>query len=271
MKIEQFFFEHPVFRHEEFAALKTTTRTLKQISVNTALQYYVKTFRIRPIRRGLYAVIPPNQTVDNVVIDSYLIAGKPTDDAVIGYHSALELLGLAYSSFGQLTYITVKKSKPFEFENNWYQPVAVPIALQNKQCANIYVETINRQGVDIKITNAARTFVDVLDRVELSGGWEEVYRSISNLVVLNIDEVIDYCLRLENARLNAKVGYFLSQRQDAFAVSEDQLAPLMKKKPKVPQYASKAPGEKFRLVSPWNIYLPESVINQSWEEPDVEF
>jgi len=270
MSVEPFFYNHPVFRHEEFAALKTAYGEVKRISVNTALQYYVKTGRIKPVRRELYAVVPPNQSASSMIVDPYLIAAKATDDAMIGYHSALELMGAAYSSFGQLTYITTQKSKPFEFENNGYQSVAVPMALKKKQCVDVCVETINRQGIDIKITNAARTFVDVLDRIELCGGWEEVYRSISNLVILNIDEVIDYCLMLGKARLNAKVGYFLSQRQGAFAVAENKLTPLMMAKPKVPQYASKSSREKFQLIPLWNIYLPESVINQSWEEPDLK-
>ena len=43
------------------------------------------------------------------------------------------------------------------------------------------------------------------------GAGKEVYRSINNLIVLNVDEAIDdYCLMLDNARLNAKVGYFES-------------------------------------------------------------
>jgi len=271
MTAEQFFYEHPVFRHEEFALFKSTHGESNSHTVKMALSYYVKSGRIKPVRRKLYAVVPPNQSVESVSVDPYLVAGKVTQDAVIGYHSALELLGAAYSSFGQLTYITQQKSKPFEFDDHWYQSVAVPIALQKKQAADLYVDIVNRQGVDIKVTNAARTFVDVLNRIELCGGWEEVYRSISNLAVLNVDQVIDYCLMLDNARLNAKAGYFLSQRQDAFAVTEQQLAPLMKGKPKAAQYIPGAAGEQFQLVKPWNIYLPLSVINQSWEEPDAEF
>ena len=76
---------------------------------------------------------------------------------------------------------------------------------------------------------------------------------------------------LDNSRLNAKVGYFLSQRQDAFSVTEQQLAPLLARKPKVAHYISGAASEQFQLVKPWNIYLPLSVINQSWEDPDAEF
>ncbi len=271
MSTDQFFYEHPVFRHEEFANFKSVHGVTNPITVNMALTYYTNQGRIKPIRRKLYAVVPPNQSVDSVLIDPYIIAGKVTEDAIIGYHSALELLGAAYSSFGQLTYITQQKSKPFEFDGHWYQSVAVPKALQKKQASEMFVDTINRQGVNIKITNAARTFVDVIDRVELCGGWEEVCRSISSLAVLNVDQVIDYCLMLDNARLNAKVGYFLSQRQDAFAVTEQQLAPLLEGKPNVAQYISGASGEQLQLVKPWNIYLPLSVINQLWEEPDVEF
>ena len=271
MTIEQFFYEHPVFRHEEFVLFKATLGTINLISIKAALAYYVKLGRIKIIRRKLYAVIPPNQSIDSVLIDPYLVAGKATEDAVIGYHSALELLGVAYSSFGQLSYITQQKSKPFDFNGHWYQSVASPAALQKKQAVDVHVDTINRQGIDIRVTNAARTFVDVLDRVELCGGWEEVCRSVSNLAVLNIDQVIDYCLMLENTRLNAKVGYFLSQRQDAFAVNDKQLAPLLARKPKVAQYIPGSAAEQFQLIKPWNIYLPLSVIKQSWEEPNAEF
>lgn len=271
MKIEQFFYEHPVFRHEEFVLFKSAHGESNSHNVKMALSYYVRHSRIKSIRRKLYAVVPPNQSVDSVLIDPYLIAGKVTEDAIIGYHSALELLGAAYSSFGQLTYVTQQKSKSFEFDGHWYQSVAVPKALQNKQASDVYVDTINRQGVNIRVTNPARTFVDALDRVELCGGWEEVYRSISSLAVLNAQQVVDYCLMLDNARLNAKVGYFLSKRQDAFAITKQQLAPLLERKPKVAQYISGTPGEQYKLVKPWNIYLPLSVINQSWEEPDAEF
>lgn len=271
MSMEQFFYEHPVFRHEEFTLIKSALGTMNPIAIKAALAYYVRLGRIKIIRRKLYAVVPPNQSVDSVFIDPYLVAAKATEDAVIGYHSALELLGVAYSSFGQLTYITQQKSKSFDFDGHRYQSVSSPVALQKKQAVDRYVDTINRQGVDIRVTNAARTFVDVLDRIELCGGWEEVYRSVSSLALLNIDQVIDYCLILDNARLNAKVGYFLSQRQDAFVVAEQQLAVLLARKPKVAQYIRGTATEQLQLVKPWNIYLPLSVINQSWEEPDAEF
>src|SRR3990167_10528332 len=248
---------------------KTSQGEIKPASINTALRYYIKAGQIKLIRRELYAVIPPNQTPEDVTIDPYLVAAKATEDAVLGYHSALELIGAAYSTFGQFTYITTQKSRPFEFKGQWFQSVAAPIALQKKEKAFSHIEVINRQGVSIRVTNLARTFVDILNRVELCGGWEEVCRSIQNIAVLNIEEVVAYCLLLDNLRLNATVGYFLSLRKGAFLVSEDQLKPLLNAVPKIPQYASKKTNEKFHLVKPWNILLPVSVIQQSWEEPSA--
>ncbi len=270
MKAEQFFYNHLVFRHEEFTVWKASEKEIKPTSVNTALRYYAETGRIKPVRRKLYAVIPPGQSPETFAIDPYLIAGKVTGDSVLGYHTALELMGLAYSSFGQFTYITTQKSKPFEFQGQWFQSVVAPKALIEKQKQSIGIISIDRQGLSLKITNPARTYVDILNRVELCGGWEEVCRAIQNFAVLNVEEVIEYCLLLENARLIATVGYFLNQRTGAFAVPESQLKCLRKKIPQRPQYASKKTKEKFQLVKPWNILLPISVIEQSWEEPDAE-
>lgn len=93
-------------------------------------------------------VVPPDQSRDDVMVDPYLIAGKATDDAIISYHSALELMGVAYSSFGQLTYVTKQKSKPFACEGYWYQSVTAP--LQKTHMLHIYIEVINQQYCCIK-------------------------------------------------------------------------------------------------------------------------
>ncbi len=213
-------------------------------------------------------MVPPSETVETVNVDPYLLAAKVSKDSILAYHTALELHGFAYSSFEQFTFLTAHKIKPFEFRHQWFQPVAIPTALAKQGV--IEVETLNRQGLDIKITTVARTFVDVIDRIELCGGWEEVCRSTNNIAVLDVYAVIRYCLKLKNARLAAKVGYFLEQRQGAFKISAAQLKPLLAAKPVSPQYLSKKPQEKCHLVKKWNLMMPEHVLKQQWEEPDAD-
>lgn len=269
MDVEHFFYEHPVFRLSELTQWKKKNGSASnKQAIYNLIQHHQKSGRLLRIRRELYAVIPPNATAETHPIDPYLIAAKLTEDSILGFHTALELLGVAYSAFEQFTYLTEKKPKHFEFGGQWFQPVIQPTKLRTANDTLIEVETINRQGIDIHITSPARTFVDALNKVELSGGWEEVARSISNLAVLNIDRVIDYTLKLENAILNAKVGYFLEQRDAAFAPTAEQISKLFKQKPPAPQYVARKPAEPCRLIKKWNIMLPTSVIEKNWEEPD---
>jgi len=268
MNIEQFFFEHPVFRLNDFVRWKTGYGAYNKQAINSQIQHYLRSGRLLRVRRELYAVIPPNETSESLSVDPYLIAGKVTDDSILAFHTALELFGVAYSSFEQFTYLSQQKTKPFEFQARWFQSVAFPVRLRSHHDISFEVETIHRSGIDIRITSLSRTYVDVLNRVELSGGWEEVVRSIDNLAVIDIDRVIDYCLKLNNAILSAKVGYFLEERQGAFAATNKQINKLLKKKPTVPQYLSKQHAEPCRLIKKWNIMMPISVIERSWEEPE---
>jgi len=266
LMIDVFFYSHPVFRYDEFANWKAEQGTKHPRAIQNALQYYLNIGRILNIRRGLYAVAPPTGVDEPILVDPYLIAAKVTEDNVLAYHTALELHGVAYTIFDRFTFLTNKKTKPFEFQNHWFQPSSFPKALKKKD-AYFGVESINRQELEIKITSLARTFVDVLDRIPHSGGWEEIVRSISKAVSLNIEEVIEYCLMLKNNILVAKVGFFLEQRQGAFAVKNNLLELLLKHKPSSPQSlaTSREPGQ---FIKKWNLIMPKYVLQKSWDEPN---
>ncbi len=113
VNIDLFFYEHPVFRYEEFASWKTSQGAIREHSINTALQHYLKSGRIMRLRRGLYAVVPPNQSPETMTIDPYLIAALVVEDSILAYHTALELHGVAYSAFQKFTFTTQQKIKLF--------------------------------------------------------------------------------------------------------------------------------------------------------------
>lgn len=267
MGVETFFYSKPVFLQEEFVLWKKKQGTINTRAIQKALLYYRKAGRLLNVRRGLYAAVPPNESPQEISVDPYLIAGKASRDSILAYHTALELHGVAYSVFEQFTFVTTQKNKPFEFQSHWFQPSAVPAPLQKANLNNFGIERINRQGVMINVTNIARTYVDVLDRIELSGGWEEVIRSIENIAILAIEEVIEYCLMLNNRVLAAKVGFFLEQRKGAFKVEYRTLKPLLKLKPLSPQYISPL-NESSQLIKNWNLIIPTRILKQTWNEPD---
>lgn len=271
MELDAFFYANPVFRIEEFARLKNEKGEVSSArAIYKVLHYYIKKGRLINVRRGIYAVVAPGIQPEQVLIDPYLLASKAAIDSILAYHTALELHGIAYSVFQQFSFLTAQKIKPFEVQDRWYRPVALPTVLKKNDHTDFGIEKIDRQGVTIQVTNLERTFVDVLDRVELSGGWEEVVRSISNMAVLKVPDIITYCLLLNNRILAAKVGYFLEQRQGAFAVGEDVLNPLLDKKPLTAQSLLTDNREQGRLIKKWNIILPINLLNETWDEPNYD-
>lgn len=271
MELEAFFYANPVFRFEEFARFKNEKGEVSSArAIHKMLHYYIKKGRLVNVRRGVYAVVAPGIQPEQVLLDPYLIASKSAKDSILAYHTALELHGVAYSVFEQFTFLTAQKIKPFEVQDRWFRSVALPTILKKDDNADFGIEKIDRQGVTIRVTSLERTFVDALDRIELSGGWEEVVRSISNMAVLKVPDVITYCLLLNNRILASKVGYFLEQRQGAFAVGDELLKPLLDKKPLTAQSLLSDRREQGRLIKKWNIILPINLLNETWDEPNYD-
>jgi len=46
------------------------------------------------------------------LVDAYLLAAQMTDDAVLPYHTALELHGKAYSVFEEIQYLSGQAARP---------------------------------------------------------------------------------------------------------------------------------------------------------------
>ena len=213
MKSAVFLHNHPIFRSEEFTEAKQiskqSTRTAANGSNEQLLKYHVQQGHIVRIRNGVYWTVPPGKSADTCAIDPVLVAAKLTDDAIIAYHAALEVHGLAYSVWNKFTYLTNhKKAKSLAFRGAFYQPVVQPIALRSKKLTSWGVEKRDRLGIDIQVTSLERTMVDVLDRADLSGGWEEIWRSLETISYLKFDLLLEYVLLLKNASTAAKVGSF---------------------------------------------------------------
>lgn len=71
-------------------------------TVRELLRYHQRTGRILAVRRGLFATVPPGSTPESAPIDAFLAAAMGCPEVVLAYHTALELHGLAYSSFEEV-------------------------------------------------------------------------------------------------------------------------------------------------------------------------
>jgi len=259
-----FFAHHPVFTTDEFAA---TNKLTKRESKQALLAYKRRTGRVLNIRRGLYAVVPDGIEPASYMVNPFLIAGKSTSDAIIAYHSALSFHGYAYSDFNMFTYLTTQKeSSKFAFQNSEYVGVTQATALIKQGQELAAVDLVEQNGLDIRVTSLERTLVDCFDRLDISGGIEEVWRSLELVPYLRIWQILKYVALLDNAVTTAKVGFFLDMNKDRFHVDAKDLEFLRNRRPEHKSYMFRM-ERKGKLVRDWNLIVPTDVLERTWEEP----
>lgn len=262
-----FFKQNSVFRIGELKEyLKTYQHKNSENSAYVALAYHCKNGTLTKIRNGLYAV---NNPYSRQGINPLVIAGKTVEWAVISYHTALESHGIAYTNFNSHFFISPKKSLSFDFQGQHFQWVLSP--LNKDEDFDYGVEDFLLEGTEIKRTNLARTVVDVLDRNDLSGGWEEIWRSLSSIVTFDAAFSVDYAIKLGRSSVVAKLGYFLEQRPAHLAISSELIEKLLLHKPKQLYYLDRSlPKEKSVTIHQWSLVVPRYLHEKEWEEPFID-
>lgn len=265
----EFFDQKPVFTHEEFKRYAISEGTKNKNTHKEILAYHLKKKNIIRIRRGFFASIPlsSRSSADSYVIDPYLIAGRISKDAILAYHTALDLHGVSYSLFNRIIFLSKQKVRPFIFQGSEFISVPFSAPLIRKKKNDMETITMDRQGLNIKVTTLERSVVDILDRPEYAGGWEEIWQSADHISILNVDKMIKYALSLEDAKIVAKVGFFLEQHKDRFNIDETALLTLQKKKPSCVHYLERSKRETGKYIKRWNLIVPDQIIKRAWEEP----
>ena len=266
MKLENFFRKHPVFTGEELTAFLASEGPRNSRTQEALLVYHVKTGRLLRVRRGLYSVVPPGASAETYPVDPFLLASRMTKNAVLAYHTALEVHGKAYSVYEHFTYLAASPSRPVTFRSLQFKGVGFPKALSLKDRETFDVVKTDRTGLEVRVTGLERTFVDVLSRPDLSGSWEEIWRSLESVEFFDLDKVALYVDLLGNATTAAKVGFFLEQHRESLMVDEAHLKTFRDRRPRRPHYLERSRRKAGRFVAAWNLVVPEEVNGRSWEE-----
>lgn len=265
-KSMDYFANHPVFRHEEFTAA-LTARGRSPRTANNLLAWYLASGRLMRVRRGLYAVVPRGTDPEKAVVDPYLTASNAAADAVVAYHAALQFFGKAHSSWRSFHYLTGRRGRPFSFRGEQFVPVLVPSRLRTLPDWGGGVVEKRYAGGSVKVTTLERTMVDLLAEPARGGGWEEIWRSLEMVEFFDLDAVVDYAEKRGSALTAARAGFFIDQHRETLMAEDKHLNALRTLAPAQPRYfdTSRRPG---KLVSAWNLVVPEYILHRRWEEPD---
>jgi predicted transcriptional regulator of viral defense system len=266
MKPQVFFARHPVFRHEEFFTAVDSDRARSTNTKNALLTHYKKKGKLVQLRRGLYAVVPAGSDPQTFEVDPFILCSRITEDAVVAYHTALQFHERAYSIHRRYLYFSHRKARDYSYRSLHFQSVRYPKRLLKKGKESYGVSDVERQGMTIRVTTIERTLVDLLDRPELGGGWEEIWRSLETVEFFDLDQVIVYAQLLGNATTTAKVGYFLEQHRDELMVEDRYFEILGRGLPKKPHYMVRTGRISGRFFERWNLIVPDKIADRSWQE-----
>src|SRR5580693_5661778 len=111
MKLDFFFTQHQIFTVNDLIAWlsKEFGRSINHSTLHNSLAYHQKQGHILRIRRGLYYSLPKGVIANSYPIDSFLVASRMAEDAVLGYRTALDLHGKLHSTSSKFIYLSKKR------------------------------------------------------------------------------------------------------------------------------------------------------------------
>jgi len=213
----------------------------------------VETGRLQPIKKGLYAVLSPLEKPEKHETDKFLIASKIRKKYYLGFHTALEYYGSAYSAFNE-AYVCIQAKErfdPFNYGRFTFKPVFTKDMLSQ----------IDEKPYDqsfLRVSSKERTFIECIDRVQYAGGWEECIKSLSELSGIDFEKLVTLTLNQRKQILFRKVGYFLEflgSRSPFYEhISKDLIEELTRRVKGSPQYLAR--GEGGEINERWRLYIP---------------
>ncbi len=251
-----FFDTHPVFSLEE--AVRYLAPSGEKSSATGRLKYHLAAGRLKSLGRELYAVIPPGATAYSVNPDPFLVAAASRPDGVFAYHSALELLGAAHSSWNAHTVFVDSRRRPVVLNRTSIKFLVHPKPLLDNNVRNLGTRKFERRGRWLLTTGPERTLVEGFRNPRYIGGLEELVVSASGFPVLDLELLFKILDTYTVHKLFASVGWFLETYQKTFHVSDQYLSDLEKHRPQSSQYMLRN-QRSGTLLHRWNLVLPNEL------------
>jgi predicted transcriptional regulator of viral defense system len=252
----EFFATHPVFSLDE--AVQALAPEGARSTVVERLKHHLEVGRLQLVTREIYAVVPPSSRAAAFKPDPYLVASAVRSDGIYSYHSALELLGAAHSTWNQLTLYTDHRRRPLRVKGATLRFLEHPNPFRVGPARELGTRQAERQGRLLSTTGPERTLVEGFHRPGLAGGLEELLLSVGGIPVLDLDLLCEVLKRYDVRKLWAATGWFLERHEKTFHVPGAILGRCEKRRPLSPHYLDRN-SRGGTLSSRWNVVVPEEL------------
>jgi len=233
-----------IFHKKDVMALTKEENAAKEI-----LRRYKKQGLISQVRRDLYVV---NDLANKVgLATKFELAGHITPSSCLSYHAALEYYGLANQIFYEL-YVSSEEV----FNSFYYEGISYTFC---KLKSNVGVVNPVTDPL-VRITDLERTILDCIDRIDLSGGLEELVQCFAIITYINEDKLTDYLSHFNKQVLFQKTGFILSYFQKEMRLSNVFLEWCKSKIGKSTRYLTER-QESDTYFKEWKLCAPQNIIS----------
>jgi predicted transcriptional regulator of viral defense system len=157
------------------------------------------------IKGGLYARIPESVILsqESYREDSIIVASHLVEEYYLSHLTAMKLHGLsnAYSSTIYIT--TVSHQRNINYHGNEIRFVHTTM---DRMFGTVEKEYFNSK---VHVSDLERTIIDVIDRPNLSGGWNEIVLALKNIETIDTVKMMDHLSRFGKKKTIRIVGYLV--------------------------------------------------------------
>jgi predicted transcriptional regulator of viral defense system len=233
-----------LFHKKDIVSLTKEENAAKEI-----LRRYKKQMLISQVRRNLYAVtdLATKATLPN----KFEIASQVTTSSYIAYHAALEYYGLAHQIFYEL-YVSSKEL----FNNFDYEGISYSFCRSKSEIGVVNPVTDSL----IRVTDLERTIIDCIDRIDLSGGLEELVQCFAIITYVNENKLLDYLNHFKKQVLYQKTGFILSYFKKEMKLSDAFFETCKSNIGKSTRYLTDT-QENIIYFKEWKLCAPENILS----------
>lgn len=193
------------FTTQELAEFLGVTRArAQQIAARMA-----RAGRVRRLKRGTYLLVPPDAWRDpqglpgNWYAAAEAIAGA--EPHFLAYYTAMEIHGMTQHPLRTVFIATTRQRQNVHAHGVNFRFVTVA----DRRFFG-WTELNVEFGQEVRVADLERTFLDCVDRFDLCGGIEEVFRGFARRhTELNADRLLRYLRELREPALTKRLGFLL--------------------------------------------------------------
>jgi predicted transcriptional regulator of viral defense system len=231
-----------IFHKKDVVELTGEVNAAKEI-----LRRYKKQGLISQVRRDLYVVTDLASKAS--LASRYEIAGHITPSSCLSYHAAMEYHGLGHQVFYELQ-ISSKEA----FNNFDYDGISYTFCRSQSETGVVTPLTDSL----IRVTDLERTVLDCINRIDLSGGLEEMVECFAVITYIDENKLTEYINHFDRQFLYQKAGFILGYFQKEMKLSDAFFEHCKSKIGKSTRYltdmqASNTYFKEWKLCAPQNI------------------